>query len=196
MKFCLCVVNVAIDLSHLPQIPAAATDPSCASTSSANILIGIGCPHALPSCANLHSPALAAPPPTISRGFFPWRLSDAGLGASRTAAVRRHPKLNKSRHPAFMSTRPGIRSTVGANALAGFCRYFTTTERFARSLHIGTRPLQCPPPPAAPPLLGLPVSRMKMPASTSTTPTTAKVSLKPITSACCLTELPSAMIAC
>ena len=92
MKFCLCVVNVAIDLSHLPQIPAAATDPSCASTSSANILIGIGCPHALPSCANLHSPALAAPPPTISRGFFPWRLSDAGLGASRTAAVRRHPK--------------------------------------------------------------------------------------------------------
>jgi hypothetical protein len=66
--------------------------PTRAAMSSASTLIGIGCPHALPSCANLHSPALAAPPPTISRGFFPWRLSDAGLGASRTAAIGRHPK--------------------------------------------------------------------------------------------------------
>jgi hypothetical protein len=106
VKFCLCVVNLAIDLSHLPhlpQIPAAATDPSCAGTSSANILIGIGCPHALPSCANLHSPAIPAPPPTISRGFFLWRLSDAGLGARRTAAIGRHPKP---------STRADIAPTI------------------------------------------------------------------------------------
>ncbi|MGA2998969.1 hypothetical protein, partial [Bradyrhizobium sp.] len=37
-------------------------------------------------------PAIPAPPPTISRGFFLWRLSDAGLGARRTAAIGRHPK--------------------------------------------------------------------------------------------------------
>ena len=51
----LCHVNVAIDLSGLPQIPAPVTDQSCAATSSDNTLIGLGCPHAPPSCANLHS---------------------------------------------------------------------------------------------------------------------------------------------
>ena len=45
----------AIDLPGLPQIPAPAADQSCAATSSANALIGIGCPHTPPSCANLHS---------------------------------------------------------------------------------------------------------------------------------------------
>jgi hypothetical protein len=55
VQICLCDVNVAIDLSGLPQIPAPATDQSCAATSSANTLIGVGCPHAAPSCANLHS---------------------------------------------------------------------------------------------------------------------------------------------
>src|SRR5712675_2949850 len=44
-----------IDLPGLPQIPAPVTDQSCAATSSANTLIGVGCPHAPPSCANLHS---------------------------------------------------------------------------------------------------------------------------------------------
>src|SRR5450755_1089107 len=34
---------------------APVTDQSCAATSSANTLIGVGCPHAPPSCANLHS---------------------------------------------------------------------------------------------------------------------------------------------
>jgi hypothetical protein len=52
VQICLCDVNVAIDLPALPQIPAPATDPA---TSSANILIGVGCPHAAPWCANLHS---------------------------------------------------------------------------------------------------------------------------------------------
>jgi hypothetical protein len=55
VQICLCDVNVAIDLPGLPQIPAPATDQSCAATSSANTLIGVGCPHAAPSCANLHS---------------------------------------------------------------------------------------------------------------------------------------------
>lgn len=55
MQICLCHVNVAIDLPGLPQIPAPVTDQSCAATSSANTLIGVGCPHAPPSCANLHS---------------------------------------------------------------------------------------------------------------------------------------------
>jgi len=55
VQICLCHVNVAIDLPGLPQIPAPATDQSCAATSSANTLIGVGCPHAPPSCANLHS---------------------------------------------------------------------------------------------------------------------------------------------
>ena len=47
--------NVAIDLPGSRHIPAPATDQSCAATSSANTLIGVGCPHAPPSCANLHS---------------------------------------------------------------------------------------------------------------------------------------------
>jgi hypothetical protein len=64
-----------------------------------------------------------------------------------------------------------------------------------KSLSLVSTSAQCPPPAAAPPF-GFPVSRMKMPAIMSTKPTTAKVSLKPITSACCLTELPSATIAC
>src|SRR5712671_4219037 len=55
VQICLCNVNVAIDLPGLPQIPVPATHQSCAATSSANTLIGVGCPHAPPSCANLHS---------------------------------------------------------------------------------------------------------------------------------------------
>ena len=55
VQICLCHVNVAIDLPGLPQIPAPATDQSCAATSSANTLIGVGCTHAPPSRANLHS---------------------------------------------------------------------------------------------------------------------------------------------
>jgi hypothetical protein len=55
VQICLCHVNVAIDLPGLPQIPAPVMDQSCAATSSANTLIGVGCPHAPPSCANLHS---------------------------------------------------------------------------------------------------------------------------------------------
>jgi hypothetical protein len=55
VQICLCHVNVAIDLPGLPQIPAPATDQSCAATSPANTLIGVGCPHPPPSRANLHS---------------------------------------------------------------------------------------------------------------------------------------------
>jgi hypothetical protein len=47
--------NDAIDLPGLPQIPAPVTDQSCAATSSANTLIGVGYPHTPPSCLNLHS---------------------------------------------------------------------------------------------------------------------------------------------
>jgi len=56
VQICLCDLNVAINLPGLPQIPAPATDQSCAATSSANTLIGVGYPHPAPSCANLHSP--------------------------------------------------------------------------------------------------------------------------------------------
>src|SRR5271157_3874477 len=58
---CLCHVNVAIDLPGSPQIPAPVTDQSCAATSSANTLIGVGCPHTPPSCANLHSARRSRP---------------------------------------------------------------------------------------------------------------------------------------
>src|ERR1035437_6039133 len=43
------------------RIPAPATDQSCAATSSANTLIGAGCPRPAPWCANLHS-ARHSPP--------------------------------------------------------------------------------------------------------------------------------------
>ena len=36
--------------------------------------------------------ALAARPPPISRGFFPWRFSDAGPTGCSTVASGRHPK--------------------------------------------------------------------------------------------------------
>jgi hypothetical protein len=55
VQICICDVNVAIDLPGLPQILAPATDQSCAATSSANTLTGVGCPHPAPWCANLHS---------------------------------------------------------------------------------------------------------------------------------------------
>src|SRR5450432_1351761 len=44
-----------VQTAHQPQPPAPVTDQSCAATSSDNTLIGLGCPHAPPSCANLHS---------------------------------------------------------------------------------------------------------------------------------------------
>jgi hypothetical protein len=91
-QICFYEVTLAIDLAGLSQIHLPATDPSCAATSSASTLISVGCQHALPSYTKIHSAALAAPPPDISRGFLPWRLSDAGLGPSRSAAIGRHPK--------------------------------------------------------------------------------------------------------
>jgi len=42
-----------------------------------------------PSRSNLHS---APQPPIPYRGFLPWRLSDAGPGASRIVPMGRHPK--------------------------------------------------------------------------------------------------------
>jgi hypothetical protein len=84
VQICLCHVNVAIDLPGLPQIPAPATDQSCAATSSANKLIGVGCPHAPPSCANLHS--------------------------ARRSRISRHPKPSISRHstgPADVAVKSG-----------------------------------------------------------------------------------------
>ena len=91
-QICFYEVTLAIDLAGLSQIHLPATDPSCAATSSDSTLISVGCQHALPSYTKIHSAALAAPPPDISRGFLPWRLSDAGLGPSRSAAIGRHPK--------------------------------------------------------------------------------------------------------
>jgi hypothetical protein len=55
VQICPCHVNDAHDLPGLPQIPAPVTDQSCAATSSANTLIGVGYPHTPPSCLNLHS---------------------------------------------------------------------------------------------------------------------------------------------
>jgi hypothetical protein len=55
VQICLCDVNVAIDLPGLPQIPAPAADQSCAATSSANALIGLGRRHAALPRPNPHS---------------------------------------------------------------------------------------------------------------------------------------------
>src|SRR5450631_4013362 len=87
------------DLPGLPQIPAPVTDQSCAATSSANALIGIGCPHAPPSCANLHSARRSR----RHRMPFP---AGSFLGGFRTPATVQaaslHPPasetLNTSRH--------------------------------------------------------------------------------------------------
>ena len=63
-------------------------------------------PHRQPSLlssplpAAVHQPAhyreipiaFAAPPCLTSRGFLPWRLSEAGPGACRAVAMGRHPK--------------------------------------------------------------------------------------------------------
>ena len=81
-------LRIAIDFLNNSLAPA--TDQSCAATSSANALIGVGA-LAPPSRANPHS-ARGIAAPAISRGFVPWRLSDAGLGASRIAVDGRHPK--------------------------------------------------------------------------------------------------------
>ncbi len=100
MQICLCDVNVAIDLSGLSQIPAPATDQSCAATSSANTLIGVGCPHAAPSCANLHSARrsrrhrLPFPAGSFIEGFrTPATVQAASL---RSAGIRNPQQERKS----------------------------------------------------------------------------------------------------
>ena len=95
-QICFYEVTLAIDLAGLSQIHLPATDPSCSRTSSKpahSIVVGLHT-HALSVIAqkSMSARALAAPPPDISRGFLPWRLSDAGLGPSRSAAIGRHPK--------------------------------------------------------------------------------------------------------
>ena len=99
VQICLCDVNVAIDLPGLPQIPAPATDQSCAATTSANTLIGVGCPHAAPSCANLHSVRrsrrhrLQFPAGSFIEGFrTPATVQAASL---RSAGIRNPQQIRK-----------------------------------------------------------------------------------------------------
>jgi hypothetical protein len=114
-QICFYEVTLAIDLAGLSQIHLPATDPSCAATSSASTLISVGRQHALPSYTKIHSAALAAPPPDISRGFLPWRLSDAGLGPSRSAAIGRHPKPSTKAALATLKSNFGFASESGLN---------------------------------------------------------------------------------
>ena len=100
MQICLCHLNVAIDLPGLPQIPAPVPDQSCAATSSANTLIGVGGPHAPPSCANLHSARrsrrlrLPFPAGSFIEGFrTPATLQAASL---RSAGIRNPQQTEKS----------------------------------------------------------------------------------------------------
>ena len=94
-----------IDLPGLPQIPAPATDQSCAATSSANTLIGVGCPHAPPSCTNLHSAPrsrrhrLPFPAGSFIEGFrTPATVQAASL---RSAGIRnpQQKRLRSAQHP-------------------------------------------------------------------------------------------------
>ena len=49
--------------------------------------------------------ALAAPTCLTTRGFLPWRLSDAGPGACLTVAMGRHPKPFTENEPAHAGAR-------------------------------------------------------------------------------------------
>ena len=107
MQICLCDLNVAINLPGLPQIPAPATDQSCAATSSANTLIGVGYPHPAPSCANLHSPRrsrrhrLPFPAGSFIEGFrTPATVQAASL---RSAGIRNPQQQRTFRNAAVRS---------------------------------------------------------------------------------------------
>ncbi len=116
MQICLCHLNVAIDLPGLPQIPAPVTDQSCAATSSANTLIGVGCPHAPPSCANLYSARrsrrhrLPFPAGSFIEGF---RTPATVQAASLRSAGIRNPQQTQNCLPALVRSpsenRPGPR---------------------------------------------------------------------------------------
>ena len=110
MQICLCHLNVAIDLPGLPQIPAPVTDQSCAAASSANTLIGVGCPHAPPSCANLHSARrsrrhrLPFPAGSFIEGFrTPATVQAASL---RSAGIRNPQQTRKSPSVTAVSVHP------------------------------------------------------------------------------------------
>ena len=102
MQICICDVNVAIDLPGLPQIPASATDQSCAATSSANTLIGLACPHPAPWCANLHSARcslrhrLPFPAGSFIEGF---RTPATVQAASLRSAGIRNPQQKRTSAP-------------------------------------------------------------------------------------------------
>jgi hypothetical protein len=98
VQICIYRVNLAIDPAGLPQIPAPASDQSCAATSSANTLISVGCPHTLPSCANLHSARrsrrhrLPSPAGSFIEGF---RTPATVQAASPRSAGIRNPQQNR-----------------------------------------------------------------------------------------------------
>ena len=110
MQICLCHVNVAIDLPGLPPIPAPVTDQSCAATSSANTIIGVGCPHAPPSCANLHSARrsrrhrLPFPAGSFIEGF---RTPATVQAASLRSAGIRNPQHKQTSLLAFVALTAG-----------------------------------------------------------------------------------------
>jgi len=107
VQICLRDVNVAIDLPGLPQIPAPATDQSCAATSSANTLIGAGCPRPAPWCANLHS-ARRSPPhrlPFPAGSFIEGFRTPATVQAASlpSAGIRNPQQLRTFSVPVRMS---------------------------------------------------------------------------------------------
>ena len=70
----------------------------------------------------------AAPPPTIARGFVPWRLSDAGHRVRGSVDHRRHPKplygtyrCQERSRPPFESFCQVIRLHCGTAALLLGC---------------------------------------------------------------------------
>src|SRR6202035_4437877 len=106
-QICLCDVNVAIDLPGLPQIPAPATDQSCAATSSANTPTGVGCPHAAPCCANLHNARRSR----RHRLLFP---AGSFIEGFRTPATVQAASLRSAgiRNPQHFRTSRDVRSSV------------------------------------------------------------------------------------
>jgi hypothetical protein len=114
-------------LHGLPGSPAPVTDQSCAATSSANTLIGVGCPHAPPSCANLHSARrsrrhrLPFPAGSFIEGF---RTPATVQAASLRSAGIRNPQQFQTSSPGEVVSSFALSFRCGrlnAAAQAGMC---------------------------------------------------------------------------
>ena len=140
-----CDLNGDIDLRGSRQIPASAAGQSCAETSATNAFNGVAYHHPpRPPRPNPHSARSTTA--ATSRGFLPWRLSDAGPTLGVRGHLRHRPasetlhktgrERSQQKRSYSITSSARIRNASGISRLIALAalRLITSSKRVGTSI--------------------------------------------------------------